>query len=109
MKWIENEWVALGFIFTACVGGVVGWIKAYEQSKVESTKVEKFWSILRRVIMAGFAGWILYQFSIEFKLSNAWGHILSGVVGMFSAEAFELMWSIVQKKAKTLSGTDDKP
>lgn len=108
MKWLENELTAIGFIVTAVIGGVVGWIKGYEQANVETTAEEKFWSILRRVIMAGFAGWILYQFSVEYKISNAWGHILSGVVGMFAAEFFELIWTVGKNRLLAMTGGDKK-
>ena len=42
----------------ASFGGIVGYIKQYEMLNIETSMRQKFWGILRRVFMAGFAGWI---------------------------------------------------
>lgn len=107
-NWLSDEYAWLGFILTAMVGGIVGYIKSYEQAGVESTLSVKVWAIIRRVIMAGFAGWLLYQFSIEYHISNAWAHIMSGITGMFAAESFEVLWNVVRARLLAISGTKEK-
>lgn len=107
-NWLSDEYAWLGFIMTAMVGGLVGYIKHYEQTAVESTWQSKCWAIARRVFMAGFAGWLLYQFSIEYHISNAWAHIMSGITGMFAAEAFEVLWTVVRARLLAISGTKEK-
>jgi uncharacterized membrane protein YeaQ/YmgE (transglycosylase-associated protein family) len=100
----SDEWAWVGFIVTAIIGGIVGYIKSYEQSGVEQDLRTKVWGIIRRVIMAGFAGWLCYQLTIAYTLSNSWGHILSGISGMFAAEFFEVLWLIVSARMKQFGG-----
>jgi hypothetical protein len=106
-NWLPDELAWVGFVVTAIVGGIVGYIKAYEQAGVETTMQFKFWGIVRRVVMSGFAGFLLYQLSVEYSLSQAWGYMLSGIVGMFAAEFFEVMWIIVRNKVRLLTGTPE--
>jgi len=107
-NWIPDELVAIGFIVTAAIGGLVGYIKSYEQDGVERPFRVKAWGITRRMIMAGFAGWLIYQLTIIYAISNAWGHVLSGIVGMFAAEFFEVLWVIVRQRIQNLAGGDKK-
>jgi L-serine deaminase len=95
---MKDEFAWIGFVVTAMVGGVVGYIKQYEILPIEQSTAQKLWGISRRVFMAGFAGWMVWQFSIEFKFSSAWGHILSGITGMFAAEFFEVVWVAVKSR-----------
>ena len=92
-NWLPDELAWLGFIVTAMAGGVVGFIKSYEQAGVETSIMAKVWGIIRRVL------------SIEYALSNAWGHVLSGIVGMFAAEFFEVLWVVVRGRLQAITGT----
>jgi len=107
-SWIPDELVAVGFIVTAAIGGLVGYIKSYEQDGVERPFRVKAWGIARRMAMAGFAGWMIYHITIIYSISNAWGHVLSGVVGMFAAEFFEVLWVVVRRRIQNMTGTDGK-
>jgi len=103
--WLTNELAWMGFVMTAMIGGIIGYIKAYEQAGIETTTAHKVWSIVRRVIMAGFAGWMIWQLSQEYTISTAWGHIMSGIVGMFAAEFFEVLWVQVRQRLQSLTGS----
>ena len=103
-NWLLDEFAWIGFILTAMVGGVVGFIKSYEQAAVETTLRAKVWAIVRRVFMAGFAGFLIWQLSIEYNLSSAWGHVTSGIVGMFAAEFFEVLWVSVKTRIELMMG-----
>ena len=108
-NWFVEEYAWIGFIATAMIGGFVGWLKAYEQSDHEVPLRIKLYGIARRVLMAGFAGWMIYQITIIYTISNAWGHVLSGIVGMFAAEFFELLWNVVKARLAAMSGKDLDP
>lgn len=95
---MKDEYAWIGFVVTAMLGGIVGYIKQYEMLTIELSISQKFWGIARRVFMAGFAGWMMWQFSLEFKFSSAWGHIMSGITGMFAAEFFEVVWLVVKSR-----------
>lgn len=104
-NWIPDEIAWLGFILTAIVGGVVGFIKSYEQAAVELTRRMIVWGILRRSIMAAFAGFLVYQICLIYAIGPAWGHVMSGIVGMFAAEFFEVLWVIVRARLHAITGT----
>lgn len=103
-NWIPEELAALGFIVTSCIGGLVGYIKSYEQDGVERPFRVKAWGVARRMLMGGFAGWLIYQLTIIYSISNAWGHVLSGIVGMFAADFFEVMWVLVRARLQAMAG-----
>ena len=103
-NWIPEELAWIGFIVTAAVGGVVGYIKNYEQAVVEHPWRVRLWGISRRVLMAAFAGWIVYQFTLIYAISDAWGHVLSGIIGMFAAEFFEVLWVLVRGRVTAMIG-----
>ena len=103
-NWIPEELAWIGFIVTAMIGGIVGYIKSYEQDSIERTWKFKLWGIARRVAMAGFAGWLIYQMTVIYAISNAWGHVLSGIVGMFAAEFFEVMRVVVRTRVQAMLG-----
>ena len=108
-NWIPDELAWIGFVFTAIIGGIVGFIKAYEQSAVELTKRAIAWGILRRSVMAGFAGWLVYQLTLIYGLSNAWGHVLAGITGVFASEAFEVAWFVVKTRITAMTGAKEPP
>jgi len=100
----SDDWAWAGFVLTAVVGGVVGYIKAYEESAVEPTWRRAVWGVTRRAIMAAFAGWMIYQLTLAYSINSAWGHILAGLCGMFAAEFFEFAWKLVKERANTATG-----
>lgn len=100
----SEDLVWIGFVITAMVGGLVGFIKDYERAGVETTWRAKAWGILRRVIMAGFAGHLLFQLSVEYSVSQAWGGVAAGIVGMFAAEFFEVLWVVVRARMQAITG-----
>ena len=103
-NWLIDELTGIGFIITAMVGGVVGFIKAYEQAEVETTLSAKFWAAMRRMFMGAFAGFLIWQISLEYPIGSAWGHVISGIVGIFAAEFFELLWVAVKRRLEIMLG-----
>ena len=105
---LPDEWVALGLIITGAVGGFIGWIKAYEQSGIEQPLSLKLWGIGRRMMMGGFVGFLVYQFTLIYSVSSAWGYVCAGILGVFAAEGLELGWHVVKKRIAAMTQTPEQ-
>jgi hypothetical protein len=87
----------LGFALIALIGGIVAHIQQYELLKLELTPWQHFWGILRRSVMGGFGGILVYFAWHGAGWPEAYGYFAAGVVGLFSSQAFEFMWSVVKQ------------
>lgn len=106
---LPDEWVALGLVITGAIGGFIGWIKAYEQAAIEQPLSLKLWGITRRMIMGGFVGFLVYQFTLIYSFSTAWGYVGAGILGVFAAEGLELGWHIVKARVSAMTRTPEPP
>lgn len=102
---IPEEWIAFGLVITGAVGGFIGWLKAYEESPVEQPLSMKVFGVVRRVVMGGFVGFLIYQMSLIYDMGTAWACVLSGLLGVFSAEGLELAWHVVKTRVQAFTKT----
>lgn len=104
-KWDEIVG-GLGFAIVAVIGGIVAHIRQYELTKAEITPAQHFWGVIRRAIMGGFGGLLVWFAWRGAAWPEAYGYFIAGIVGLFASEAFEFAWSLVKKIAEKRAGVD---
>lgn len=95
---------AASFAVVATIGGIVAHIRAYEIAHLELTPAQHFWGIVRRSIMGGFGGLLVFFAWHGADWPPAYGYFVAGVVGLFASEAFEFFWTLVKRVLETKAG-----
>lgn len=96
MKW-DDLISGLGFAIVAVIGGIVAHIRQYEITRQERTFSEHFWGVVRRAVMGGFGGLLVYFAWRGASWPEAYGYFVAGIVGLFASEAFEFFWDLLKR------------
>lgn len=101
--------IAAGYVATSAFGGVVAHLRAAESERQAQGLGGQFRSMLRRTVVAGFVGLLLYfLFAGWGQAASPWGFFCSGVAALYASEALDLLWFLARRRIKAMTGVDLK-
>jgi len=95
---------AIWFAVVAVIGGVVAHIQQHELARTDLSVAGHMWAIVRRSVMGGFGGALVYFIWSGMQWPDSFGYFTAGIVGLFSSQAFEFMWQMVKGVARNKLG-----
>ncbi len=105
MTWLQIKgWIAdnlswLGFIVMACIGAIVGHVKAYEASNVEWTLKQHLKGLAINLFYALFIALVIC-FTYKYTgASEPIAFVTTGVLSVFGSKTIDLLYEIARQKA----------
>lgn len=99
LEWVNERAPWMVFIILSITGGAVAHIRTYETAKIDMSFKQHFWALVRRSVVSGFAGVLIYLAAhAQGFAGSPWAFFLAGLCGLFSAEFFDLAWRVASSR-----------
>ena len=102
--WVAENLSWLGFVVMTTLGGVIAHLKSYEAAKVEWTAAQHAWGLLRKMIYAVMAGFIVYLLFVQYHWSQPMSFIYTAIAAIFAADLFDILWLKFREKLALIFG-----
>lgn len=96
---LQDIWAALGYLILAVFGGIVAHVKEWETLAPQYSVWQHFWAILRRALVATFAGLIWYLLMLESQWQGKpFAYVGAALIGLFAPEFLDFLWALFKER-----------
>lgn len=110
VAWCAKNAPWLGYIIMAVFGGIVAHVREWEARNPGMSWMEHLRGLTRRTIMGVLAGllWFLIMKQNNWE-GQPYAYIGASLVGMFSPEFFDWLWTLFKQRVGNANNTEKKP
>ena len=95
--------VALGYLMISTLAGVVSYIRAIDQAKVNAGIGAHITALFRKGLIAAFVGLLIFLAMRWIGYSDSpLGYLIAGIVCVYAGEALDLAWWALKMRAKAM-------
>ncbi len=96
---LTDIWTAAGYLVLAVFGGIIAHVKEWETLAPQYTAWQHFWAIVRRALIATFAGLIWYFLMLGSQWQGKpFAYVGAALIGLFAPEFLDFLWAIFKER-----------